>query len=1219
MNATPQPHSAPPPDAGPRPGRAGRIALRIILWTLAVMVVLTGALSWYANTSSFRNRVRRAVIARLEKSTGGRVELRRFSWRLTHLEFEADDLTIHGLEGPDQAPYAHVDRLYVRLQVLSFFRPKIGLNYLEADHPEFHLIVYPDGTTNQPKPKHPSTGSTTDEIFDLQIGRTLLDNGVAILNDRAIPFNLSANNLAAQVSYVPARDHYVGTLHAEDIEAQRGATTPLHSALDASLDMGRDTAQLVSLTLRSGPRGKTQKTVVRIAGALNNFAHPSWQFTMKGAVDALEVRALTGMPGLDAGTAQVDLSGHGASPSAAGASLQFAIDGTARISGLGYHTGSVHVTNLTAAAAAHVTQDAIAVTGIRAHLATGGTLNGDMRIVNWESPSPGRSTAAERGAIRASLAGFTADSLLDVAAPRRFRRMGFDTSVAGAANITWTGAVTNLVGAVNLSLMPPHPPHPNEVPVEGFLDATYFNRSGSVAIRTLDIHTPASRIEITGNLGVYPMTRKSELQASLVTTNLSEFNPALAAFGIEAHGRPSPVPAQLNGQAQFHGTVTGSLRDPDFSGHLEATNFTIVPPASMPAAAQLVSQLHFDTITADAAYSAGSLSIRAATLVQGKTTIQVSGDVRGREDAPAELFADSSAVRAQVEVKNADLQPWLALTGKSYPVSGTLNLEARTGGTIGDLNATGQLTLTGGSIDGEPYRSLTTNLAVQGREVSASHLVFAVDGGHITGNGGYNLTTQRANFDLQGSGFELAHIRRLQNEQYPILGTVAFSARGDGTFDDPSLQASVHLTNLRVARESTGSVDIEAHTVGRALQTQVSAHLNNSTISLNSQTQLGDDYPTRATLNIAKFDIDPILRTFSVTGIRGSSSIAASLAISGPLKRPKELSGTASVSEFALTLEDVPIHSDGPLHASLRNGTLQVDEFHIVGQDTDLRTHGSIGLFEKPRPIQGTASGSINMALVQTLDTDILSSGHVDFTMNAAGTVDNPDLTGNVKFTNVNVALEDYVNGLSRMNGELVFDQNRLDFRNVTAYSGGGLIRVGGFVTYHHGLYADLTATANDVHIRYPEGVTSTANATIRFQGSQASMLLSGKVLLTGFSVSPSVDFAAVAASTGGISLPPNPNAPSNRVRLDIRISSSPSLNFQNSFARLAGNVDLAIRGTLAQPTVLGRVTITEGRATFNGDKFELQHGEIYFTNPVRIQPTLDIIATTTVEDYTIT
>jgi translocation and assembly module TamB len=307
------------------------------------------------------------------------------------------------------------------------------------------------------------------------------------------------------------------------------------------------------------------------------------------------------------------------------------------------------------------------------------------------------------------------------------------------------------------------------------------------------------------------------------------------------------------------------------------------------------------------------------------------------------------------------------------------------------------------------------------------------------------------------------------------------------------------------------------------------------------------------------------------------------------------------------------------LHASLSNGTLRLDPVRILGPDTDLHAQGSVGIFDDPQNINFTAGGSINMTLAQTFDTDILSSGHVDFTVSAQGTTADPELAGNVKFTNVNVALEDYINGLSRMNGELVFNQNRLEFKDVNAYSGGGLIKVGGFVTWHSGLYADLTATARGVRIRYPQGVTSTADADLRFVGTQASMLLSGKVTVTAFAVSQDVDFASLASASGSVSVPPSPDAPSNRVRLDVRVTSSPSLDFQNSFARLAGNVDLTIRGTLAQPSVLGRVTVTEGSATFNGEKFQLQHGEVYFSNPIRIQPTVDLTATTTVEDYTIT
>jgi len=1225
MNAMPEPEPEVQllPKDKPRGRRVMRLSLFAVVWAILVAIVCLSVAIWYASTPWFENRVRRVVIAELEKSTGGRVELKRFGWHLTHLEFEADDLTIHGLEAAGQIPYAHIDRLFVRLQILSFFRAKIGINYLGGDHPVVHLIVYPDGSTNQPKPKHPSTGNSTDQIFNLAIGRTVLNDGVAILNERRVPFNLAVNNLAAQVSYVPAGDRYAGTIHAEDIVAQRGADTPVHSLLDASVEMGRNSANLVSFTLQSGPEGKSKKTVLRASGTLDNFAAPRWQFGMKGAIDALEVRALTGLAGLDGGTAQLEASGHGAN-------AQFVVDGTGRISGGVYRIGTVYVTGVTADAVAHVTQDSIAVTGIHARLATGGVVTGELRIANWETATAAANgsppsahgalpkTAQQQGRIRTHLAGFTLDSLLDSVAPPHFRRLGFDTSASGTANVDWTGSSENLTGSIDVNLAPPHAPSPNEVPVDGMVQAEYVNQSGTVVVHALDVHTPASDIQVTGTLGVYPMTRKTQLEASLVTRNVAEFDPVLAAFGISAPGQPTPIPAVLHGQAQFHGTVTGNLTSPDFKGHLQATDFDIAPLGPTPAATQAASNIHFDSLNTDADYSAGSLSVSAATLAQGKTTIQFSGDVRGRRNAPRDLFADSSTIRASVEIKNADIAQWVALTGKSYPVSGTLNLHAQTNGTIGNLNGTGQISLTGGSVYGESYRSLTSDVQFRGKEVGATHLVFAMDGGRITGDGGYDLTAKTMRVNVQGSGFQLAHIRRLENAQYPVMGTVDFEAKGSGTLESPSLEASVHVRNLNLAREFSGSVDAEAHTQGHALRLHMSSRVNTSELELSSETQLTGNYPTQASLRISRFNIDPLLRTFSITGIRGSSSIAGSLTVSGPLREPKELNGDLRLSELAVTLEDVPIHSDGPVYATLRDGMFTMDPLRIVGPDTDVHTAGSIGLFSDPRPIHGTANGSINMALAQTLDTDLISSGHVDFTMSAEGTTKNPDLTGNVKFTNVNVAMEDYVNGLSRMNGELVFDQDRLDFRNVTAYSGGGLIKVGGFVTYHHGLYADLTADAKDVRIRYPEGVTSTASASIRLQGNQASTLVSGKVMLTGFAINADVDFASLA-NAGGVSLPPNPNSPSNKVRLDIRIASAPSLNFQNSFARLAGNVDLAIRGTLAEPSVLGRVTITEGRATFNGEKFELQHGEIYFTNPVRIQPNLDLTATTTVENYTVT
>ena len=1223
-----------PESRAPRSSRRRtlRIAAAIAVWTFVALAILVGALAWYASTPRFEKRVRHAVIARLQSATGGRVQLGRLTWSLAHLQITAHNLTIHGTEGPGQVPYAHIDLLRARLEILSFFSPKIGLRDLQVDHPVFHLIVYPDGHTNQPRPKTPSSTSSITRIFDLQIGNTVVSRGLILLNDRKIPFDLSAHNLAAQFSYVPIDQHYVGTIHAEDLVLRRGHAASIHSALDATLDFSPSLARLVYLQLRTRSHSKSKKeTVIRISGRLTNFADPHFQFNIQGAIDARELRDLAGLTSLQGGIAQIDATGQGTRS-------HFSVQGHAGITGGAFRKGTVLLSGVSATAEAHVTQNRIDVTGIRARLATGGAISGSLSLANWHQPAGQPHPQPPTGQIHAQVSALRLDSILDMVAPAQFRRLGFNTAATGTADLHWTGSPSNLIAQLHVALAPPPGSGPApvpappalknvsapaaspafEVPASGRVDLTYNQRTGTANIQRLQLHTPGSTIDISGSLGAYPLTRASQIKISLVTSNLSEFDSVLSTLGIHSHGHSTPIPAHLHGSAEFHGTLTGSISDPDFQGHLQATNFDLTPRSISPAA-QSIRSIRFDRLTTDASYSAGSLSIANATLLQGPTVIHLSASIQGNPHKPRQIFSPSSTLQASIRVQHAEIARWIALLGKTYPVSGNLSLQAQLAGTLGDPRGAGSLRLVGGSAWGENYRSLAAAFAVHGQEISARRLLFFIDHGQVAGNAAFNYATKAIAFDLQGSGFSLSHIPRIQNAKYPVTGSFTFHARASGTLQEPGLQASFHVRNLSLAHQSSGFIDAEAHTTGRNLLVHMDAHLDSASISLDSQTALYGNLQTRATLALAHFDIDPILRTFSVTQVKGSSDIGADIALAGPLRHPKQLSGEFRVSRFGLTLEQVPLHSVGAIHAVLTDGTLRLDPVHIVGPDTDLSAQGSVGLFSAPQPLDATATGAVNMALAETLDPDLDASGRVDFTVAAHGTTKSPGLTGNVKFADVNVSLQDITNGLSRMNGNLVFDQDRLDFSDVTAYSGGGLIRVGGFVTYRRGLYADLTATAHDVRIRYPQGITSTADAKLRFQGTRASMLLSGHVLLTGFSVSPTIDFAALTSSTSGISLPPNPNAPSNHVRLDIHIASAPSLNFQNSFARLAGNVDLTIRGTLAQPTVLGRVTITEGTATFNGEKFQLQHGEIYFSNPIRIQPIIDITATTRVEDYNIT
>jgi translocation and assembly module TamB len=222
-----------------------------------------------------------------------------------------------------------------------------------------------------------------------------------------------------------------------------------------------------------------------------------------------------------------------------------------------------------------------------------------------------------------------------------------------------------------------------------------------------------------------------------------------------------------------------------------------------------------------------------------------------------------------------------------------------------------------------------------------------------------------------------------------------------------------------------------------------------------------------------------------------------------------------------------------------------------------------------------------------------------------------------VRFQNVNLSIEGVANGLSNLNGTLAFNEDRLDVQSMTAMTGGGQLKIGGYLAYQKGLFANLTATGDVVRVRY-NGLSATANASFRLQGQPQGMLLSGNILVTRFGVGADVDFAALSAA-GGVQAPPDPNSALNKIRLDVHITSSPQLDFQNSYAKLAGSVNLTVRGTMALPSVLGRIQITDGSATYLGTKYELERGTIYFSNPVRIDPTIDLDATARVENYDLT
>ena len=112
-------------------------------------------------------------------------------------------------------------------------------------------------------------------------------------------------------------------------------------------------------------------------------------------------------------------------------------------------------------------------------------------------------------------------------------------------------------------------------------------------------------------------------------------------------------------------------------------------------------------------------------------------------------------------------------------------------------------------------------------------------------------------------------------------------------------------------------------------------------------------------------------------------------------------------------------------------------------------------------------------------------------------------------------------------------------------------------------------------------------------------------------------DLATFADQFSGPSSPPSEGFAQN-LKLDVALKSTGEMGLSSSELSVQGSVDLRLVGTAAEPVILGRTNITGGEMFFNDRRYEVQNGVIQFVNPVRTEPVVNLLVTTTAEQFNI-
>jgi len=665
------------------------------------------------------------------------------------------------------------------------------------------------------------------------------------------------------------------------------------------------------------------------------------------------------------------------------------------------------------------------------------------------------------------------------------------------------------------------------------------------------------------------------------------------AFGSSA----SAVP--VGGWGEFDGVMTLAFKSPRIEGRFSGENLRAWDVVWGVGRGDVVIENSYVTVANTAVERDGS-RIEA----EGRFSLGYP-----RKDGGEEINARVKLTRRPLH----DLRHAFLLD--DYPVDGLLSGEFHLYGHYETPFGFGRMQIENGVAYGEPFDEASSSLRFEGNGVRLDGIEAVKGGGPVTG-AAYVAWNGTYSFNVSGRRIPVETVVSVNYPEAPLSGTMEFTASGSGTFEEPRYDVRFGVSDLYVRDEGIGEVTGRLAVRDTTLTMELEAASPRLAVSATGRIALTPEADAELTFRFTDTSLDPYVRAFEPRLSPFTTAVlSGSLRIVGELRNVEHLMVDGRVDDLQLRLFDYGLHNDGPIRLVLEGRTVRLAQMRLVGEDTRLDLSGTVGLANQQLALHAT--GTANLGILQGFFRDIRSSGQAELVADIRGTTTSPVLGGSATIAGGRLRHFALPHSLDAINGRITFDAAGGTLDGLTARLGGGLVRFGGTVGLTGATPVfNVTATGEDMRLRYPEGFRSLVNADLALRGSTEALVLSGNVLVKSAVMTRRFEAAANFLELAGSRSEPAPVAAEPTtipLRFDVRVVAPSSLRIENNVARIVSSADLNLRGTYDKPLLFGRAEIERGEVVFEGRRYVVTRGTVDFSNPTRIEPFFDLEAETRV------
>jgi len=744
----------------------------------------------------------------------------------------------------------------------------------------------------------------------------------------------------------------------------------------------------------------------------------------------------------------------------------------------------------------------------------------------------------------------------------------------------------------------PFSTHTPLTPVAVSGDVTYAFDPEAIRFEPSHIFTEDTYIAFEGATAY---GERSKMPFRVTSRNWQESDRFLAGI-MTAFGAPTKA-IPIDGTGKFDGVMLGAFRRPRIEGRFTGSEMRAW-------------DVNWGDIDGDFVVENSYATISRAVIRKGLSRMDVTGKYSlgyPRADGGEQFDARIRVTEFPV----ADFREAFDL--QDYDIDGQVTGDFHLYGDYEGPHGFGSMTIARGIAYDEPFSEASASLQFEGDGVRLNGIDMKKGGGSVNG-AAYVAWAGTYSFDVAGHGIAVDTLTLTAFPGYPALyGSLDFTATGAGTFEEPRYDVKWDVSDLFFGDEGVGEMTGRLSIRGLLMTYELEAASPRLAVSGTGRIELNDEMDAELSFRVTDTSLDPYLRVLQPTFSPFTTAVTSgTIRVVGELYNPDALRIDTNIEQVNLRMLDYRLRNQSPIRLSVEHQVLQVDALKMVGEDTELDLSGSVNLIDQSLALQ--ANGAANLAVLQGFLPDIRSSGRAEVTARITGTAAAPVVAGNALLTNGRMRQLSFPHALEEVNGIATFDAGGLRLDGITARLGGGPVKFGGRIglSQYQLSEFDVTATGQDMILRYPEGMRSTVDAELALQGPAASPMVTGTVNVKsaswarGFGASGGL-FSGLAGGEAAVPSVEGQVAPTSNVRFDVRLIAPGTLRIDNDQARVVASADLNLRGTLDRPMVFGHAEIDRGEVEFEGRRYLVTRGSLDFANAARIQPFFDIEAETRV------